>query len=158
MRAAIYARFSTELQHERSIDDQVALCETFALQNGFQVVQVFSDRARSGASVFGRDGLLNVLEAARERSFDVLVVESLDRLSRDQEDLAGIWKRLNFAGVKILTVHEGCADAVRIGVGGLVGALFLQDLGNKVRRGLAGRVREGRYCWRPRLRIPGSPR
>jgi hypothetical protein len=36
------------------------------------------------------------LDQAREPSFDVVVVEALDRLSRDMEDLAGIHKRLSF--------------------------------------------------------------
>ena len=36
------------------------------------------------------------MEAAREREFDAVLVESLYRLSRDQEDMAGIYKRLHF--------------------------------------------------------------
>jgi len=89
-RAAIYARFSTELQHERSIDDQVAVCRSYAERNELEVVGVFDDRARSGASIYGRDGLLSLLDSARDGAFDVIVIEALDRLSRDQEDLAGI--------------------------------------------------------------------
>ncbi len=64
-RAAIYARFSTELQHERSIEDQVAVCRNYAERNELGVVGVYDDRARSGASMYGRDGLLRLLEAAR---------------------------------------------------------------------------------------------
>lgn len=160
LQAAIYARFSTDLQHERSIDDQVALCRDYASRNGLAVVSVFSDRARSGASVFGRDGLLNLMDAARAGAFRVVIVEALDRLSRDQEDLPGLWKRLTFLGVEIRAVHEGRADAIQIGVRGLVGALFLQDLAHKVRRGMSGRVREGlsaggrAYAYRP---VPGKP-
>ena len=40
MRTAIYARFSTELQHERSIEDQVALCRAYAAKNGLEVAAV----------------------------------------------------------------------------------------------------------------------
>jgi site-specific DNA recombinase len=89
---------------------------------------------------------MRMMDAARERAFDVVVVEALDRLSRDQEDFAGPWKRLGFLGVEIRAVHEGLADAVQIGVRGLVGALYLQDLAHKVRRGLAGVVRDGRHA------------
>jgi site-specific DNA recombinase len=162
MRAAIYARFSSDLQHERSIDDQVALCRTFVDRHGFSVAAVFEDRARSGASVLGRDGLMHMMDAARDRRFDVVVVEALDRLSRDQEDLAGLWKRLGFLGVEIQAVHEGRADAIQIGVRGLVGALYLQDLAHKVRRGLAGVIRDGRhaggraYGYRPVQGQPGA--
>jgi len=107
MKAAVYARYSTDLQSEKSIEDQVALCRAYATRNGFAVVAVFQDRARSGASVLGRDGLMQLMDAARERQFDCVIVEALDRLSRDQEDLAGLWKRLSFVGVDIRAVHEG---------------------------------------------------
>lgn len=121
-RAAIYARFSSDLQRDRSIEDQVALCQSYAAREGFPVVRLYEDRARSGASIFGRDGLMQLMEASRDRLFDVVVVEALDRLSRDQEDLAGLYKRLAFAGIEIRAVHDGVADQIQVGIRGLVGA------------------------------------
>lgn len=159
-RTAIYARFSSDLQRDRSIEDQVALCRDYAARNGLNIVAEFDDRARSGASVIGRDGLMKMLEGAREGLFDLVLVEALDRLSRDQEDLAGIYKRLSFAGIEIMAVHDGRADQVQVGIRGLVGALYLQDLAHKVRRGMSGVVRDGRnaggkpYGYRP---VPGKP-
>ena len=96
--------------------------------------------------MYGRDGLLRLLEAARDGSFEVILIEALDRLSRDQEDLAGIWKRLNFIGVELRAVHEETADQIQIGVRGLLGSLFLVDLAHKVRRGMQGVVRDGRHA------------
>lgn len=154
-RTAIYARFSTELQNERSIEDQTVLCRSYAERNGWSVVAVYDDRARSGASVYGRDGPMRLMDAAREGKFDLILVEALDRLSRDQEDLAGLWKRLNFLGVELRAVHKGKADQVQIGVRGLLGSLFLTDLAHKVRRGMDGVIRDGRnaggraYGYRP---------
>jgi site-specific DNA recombinase len=162
MKAAIYVRFSSELQNDRSIDDQVALCRQYAERNNLSVTTVYDDRARSGASVLGRYGLLRLMDAAREKAFDVIIVEALDRLSRDQEDLAGIWKRLQFLGIEIRAVHEGKADAIQVGVRGLVGALYLQDLAHKVRRGMTGVIRDGRhaggraYGYRPIAGKPGE--
>jgi DNA invertase Pin-like site-specific DNA recombinase len=158
--AAIYSRFSSDLQKDRSIEDQVALCGSYAARNNLEIVLTFEDRARSGASVFGRPGLGRLMEAARDHAFDVLIVEELDRIARDQEDLAGIYKRLSFLGIEIRAVHSGVADQVQVGIRGLVGALYLQDLANKVRRGMAGVVRDGRhagglaYGYRP---VPGKP-
>ncbi len=83
-RAAIYARYSTELQDGRSIDDQVALCREHAARSGLTVVATYDDRAKTSASIFGRDGLARMMEQARARQFDVVIVEALDRLSRDQ--------------------------------------------------------------------------
>ena len=146
MRAAIYARYSTDLQSDRSIDDQVALCRTYCSRNSLTVVVEFADRARSGASVHGRDGLARMMDEAGKGVFDVVVVEALDRVSRDQEDLARIWKRLRFLGIELRAVHEGRADAIQVGVRGLVGALYLEDLAHKIHRGQAGVVRDGRHA------------
>ena len=98
-RAAIYARFSTELQNEKSAEDQIVLCEAYARRQQLSVIATFEDKARSGASVFGRDGLMQLMDAARQHSFDVVVVEALDRLSRDMEDFGGNSRaRLSFSG------------------------------------------------------------
>lgn len=124
------------------------------------MVAVYEDRARTSSSMFGRDGLAAMMDAARVQAFDVVVVEALDRISRDQEDLAGIYKRLTFQGIRIQAIHDGVADAVQIGVRGLLGGLFLADLAHKVRRGMKGVVRDGRhaggksYGYRP---TPGEP-
>jgi DNA invertase Pin-like site-specific DNA recombinase len=90
-RAAIYARFSTDMQRDKSIEDQVDLCRKHADRLNCEVVAVYSDRARSGASLMGRDGVLDMISASRRGEFDAVIVEALDRLSRDQEDLAGIY-------------------------------------------------------------------
>jgi site-specific DNA recombinase len=144
-RAVIYARFSTDLQNERSIDDQIALCRAHAQRQGARIVAIYYDSARSGASIFGRDGLAKLMEAARESAFDVVIVEALDRLSRDMEDLAGIHKRLTFLGIEIRAVHDGTADSILVGIRGLMGQLQLQDTAKKVRRGMAGVLRDGRH-------------
>ncbi|API60902.1 recombinase family protein [Tardibacter chloracetimidivorans] len=159
-KAAIYARFSTELQSDRSIDDQVALCRAFAEREGLEITAVHSDRARSGGSRFGREGLDALMEDARAGRVGVVIVEALDRLSRDMEDLAGIHKRLTFQGVQIRAVHEGAVNTVLVGLRGLIGQLYREDNVHKIRRTMAGIARDGRsaggraYGYRP---LPGKP-
>ncbi|MFY9958321.1 recombinase family protein [Bradyrhizobium sp.] len=160
--AAIYARFSSDLQKDVSIDDQFALCETYAKREGMNVISRFSDRAKSGSSLFDRDQLLELMLAAKARKYDAIVVESLDRLSRDQADLAGLFKKLKFYGVDLLTVNEGQATDLHVGLRGIVGAMYLKDLGDKVRRHHFGRVREGKvmglvtYGYKPVAGKPGE--
>lgn len=95
MCCAIYARFSSDLQDARSITDQVALARQRAEREGWTVIEVYSDAAISGAGMHNRPGLLDMMMAAKARQFGVLLVESLDRLSRDLEDIAGLHKRLS---------------------------------------------------------------
>jgi DNA invertase Pin-like site-specific DNA recombinase len=134
------------MQNDRSVADQFALCRSYCAREGLTVVAEFSDAARSGASIIGRDGLIAFIEQARKRAFDVLVVEALDRVSRDMEDLAWLHKRLPLMGIELRSVHEGKADTVTVGLRGLVGQLFREDGAKKIRRGMTGVVREGRHA------------
>ena len=143
-RAVIYARYSTDLQSERSIEDQVALSQTYSEREELEVVATYQDAAQSEVSVLGRGGLLDLLDAARQGSFDIAIVEALDRLSQDMEDLAGLHKRLSFLGIEIRAVHEGVASTVLVGLRGLVGQFYREDNVLKIRRGMTGRAKEGR--------------
>jgi site-specific DNA recombinase len=143
MIAVIYARYSSELQRDASIEDQVRLCRARIDREGWTYIHAYTDRAISGASTL-RPAYQRLLEDARRGQFDVLVAEALDRLSRDQEDVAGLFKRLNFAGVRLVTLAEGEITELHVGLKGTMNALFLKDLADKTRRGLEGRVRQGR--------------
>ena len=91
-----------------------------------------------------RPGYQKLLEDARAGAFDVVVAEALDRLSRDQEDVAGLFKHLRYAGVKLVTLAEGEISELHVGLKGTMNALFLKDLAAKTHRGLHGRVEQGR--------------
>ena len=103
-RAVIYARYSSDLQSEASIDDQVRLCQERAEREGMLVQQIFTDYAISGGSLNNRPGMRSLMEAAQQDRIDVVIAEALDRVSRDQEDIAAIFKRLQHAEVCLLTL------------------------------------------------------
>jgi site-specific DNA recombinase len=64
MRAVIYARFSSDKQSDRSIEDQVDLCRGFCEREGLRVVGVYDDRAITGASTLNRAGWLKLMRDA----------------------------------------------------------------------------------------------
>jgi site-specific DNA recombinase len=142
-RAVIYARYSSEHQREASIEDQVRICKARIEAEGWMLVATYTDYAQSGASHL-RPGYQKLLADARGGSFNVVVAEALDRLSRDQEHIAAFFKHLSFASVKIITLAEGEIGALHVGLKGTMNALYLTDLRQKVWRGLEGRVRQGR--------------
>jgi site-specific DNA recombinase len=143
MNVAIYARYSSDNQRDASIADQLRICREFAARQGWTVVQEFTDRAISGATLL-RSGFQALMRDALNRRFEVVLAESLDRFSRDQEDTAGLFKRLTFAGVNIVTLAEGDITHLHIGFKGTMNALFLKDLAEKTHRGLRGRVENGK--------------
>ena len=142
-RVAIYARYSTDLQNAASIEDQIRLCREFALREGWEVMETCCDKGMSGASIV-RPGLQDLLNKARDQSFDLVLCEALDRLSRDQADVASLFKHLAFLDIGIFTLAEGKISELHVGLKGTMNALFLKDLADKTRRGLRGRIEHGR--------------
>ena len=143
MRVAIYARYSSEQQSERSIDDQVRICRAHAEREGWAVAEVYADYALSGA-ITQRPRLQALAADARGGVIDVVLAEALDRISRDQEHIAGIWKTLCFSGAKLITLAEGEINELHVGLKGTMNALFLKDLAAKTHRGLQGCVETGK--------------
>jgi site-specific DNA recombinase len=63
MRAALYARFSTDRLTESSIIDQNRVCEAWCEKNGATVVARFEDQGISGGAIDNRPGLTTMLAA-----------------------------------------------------------------------------------------------
>ena len=143
MKVALYARYSSENQRDASIEDQLRLCRLHAEKQGWTVVDSYTDRAISGASLL-RPGIQELINDAMRGRFVVVLAEAMDRLSRDQEDIAGLFKRITYAGVKIVTLSEGDMTHLHVGLKGTMNALFLKDLADMTRRGLRGRVEHGK--------------
>ncbi|WBO24517.1 recombinase family protein [Sphingomonas abietis] len=143
-RVALYARYSSDQQSASSIEDQLRICREQAARDDLQVVGMYKDAAVSGSSVTLRPGIQSLLQDAQARKFDVVIAEALDRVSRDQADVATLYKHLQFAGVQIVTLAEGEISELHVGLKGTMNALFLKDLAKKTHRGLRGRVEKGK--------------
>jgi site-specific DNA recombinase len=144
MRAVIYARFSTDLQDERSIADQVALCKEYAQRQGHDVIAVYEDASASGASLHGRPAIMRLLAEAARGCFDLVLAESMSRVGRDQEDRAAIRKRLGFHSIAIATPTDGVVTPLVDGIRAVIDSQQLEDLKHHTRRGMRSRVHEGR--------------
>ena len=159
IRAAIYARFSSDRQNDRSVDDQIASCRELCAREGFTVVQVFSDREMSGAFAVNRPGFQGLMRAAELKAFDIIVAEDMDRVFRSQADYHNARRRLDFLGIGLHTI-TGQVGEMDGALRALMGEHFLKNLAVHTRRGLEAVVRSGRnaggraYGYRP---VPGKP-
>jgi site-specific DNA recombinase len=143
-KVALYARYSSDHQNAASIEDQFRICREQAERERWQIIATYKDAALSGATVTLRPGIQQLLQDALAGKFDIVLAEALDRLSRDQADVATLYKHLQFAGVKIVTLAEGTINELHVGLKGTMNALFLKDLAAKTHRGMRGRVEKGK--------------
>ncbi len=143
-RVALYARYSSDNQREASIEDQLRICREQAKREKWKIVGTYKDAGISGASMILRPGIQALLQDAQAGQFDIVLAEALDRISRDQADVATFYKHLKFAGVPIVTLSEGEISELHVGLKGTMNALFLKDLAAKTHRGIRGRVEEGK--------------
>ena len=143
IRAVIYARYSSENQREASIEDQVRLCREQLSSKAGSWRRYSTTRRQRGQHIPAARISCSV-EGALRGGFEVVVAEALDRLSRDQEDVAALFKQMQFAGIKIITLAEGEISELHVGLKGTMNALFLKDLAQKTHRGLRGRIEAGK--------------
>ena len=143
-KVALYARYSSDNQSISSIEDQFRVCREYAAREQWKVVGAYHDAAISGASMILRPGVQALLQDAQRGAIDVVLAEALDRLSRDQADVATLFKHLRFAGATIVTLSEGEITELHVGLKGTMNALFLKDLAAKTHRGIRGRVEKGK--------------
>ncbi|MCU9840571.1 recombinase family protein [Ruegeria sp. WL0004] len=163
LHAAIYARYSSDLQRDASVEDQIRSCTDYAKAQGLEVVATYSDRAISGASLM-RSGMQALLRDARGGTFDVVISEALDRLSRNQADIAHIYQEFCFNGLPIETLSEGLISEIHIGLKRTMNALQFKDIAMKTHRALKGRALEGKsaggkaygYRMKPQLTSSGE--
>ena len=110
--AALYLRYSTENQRPASIADQIVACRRSAQDRGFVVLDehIYADEAQSGAR-WDRPALQRMLAAAREHLFDVLLVDDLSRLARDNYFMLGLVLDLKCEGIRLVSVADGVDTA-----------------------------------------------
>jgi len=142
MLVALYARHSTDKQ-SKSTMDQIARLREHCDQRGYTVVEAFIDEAKSGADMPNRDGIRYLLDRSRDNIFERVLCEDLSRLSRDQSDIAWLYKNLDFLKISIETLAEGAINELHIGLKGTMNALYLKDLADKTHRGVMAAVRKG---------------
>jgi site-specific DNA recombinase len=150
VRAALYARFSSELQRAASIEDQFRNCRKRAEAEAWTIIATFADQAISGSDA-NRPQYRAMLSAAEHHEFDVLVVDDLSRLTRDAVECERVIRRLEFSGLRIVATSDGYdstskARKVHRGVKGLMNEIFLDDLRQRVHRGLEGQAIKSFWC------------
>jgi DNA invertase Pin-like site-specific DNA recombinase len=109
LRAVIYARYSTDMQREESIEGQVKACTELAEKDGVIIVKVYADRAMSGRND-NRPQFQQMLKDAQAGLFDVLYVWKVDRFGRNRYEIILNKQKLKNRKIKIRYAKENIPD------------------------------------------------
>lgn len=149
MKAAIYARVSTEVQN---LENQLMELRQYCERQGFEVASEFVDKV-SGAKD-SRPALNLLMQAARRKEFYVLVVWKLDRLGRSLQHLLQVTSELRNLGIGFISTTQGFDTTKPEGrlVFAILGSLaeFERELiKERIHLGMKRARRQGKHCGRP---------
>ena len=146
MKAALYARYSTDKQRDASIDDQFRECERVSRAASFEVVARFEDKGMSGGTA-DRPGYQALLSAARRKEFSVIVVEDISRLWRNRAEFGPRSAEFEDLGVHCVTAvgddtrRDGWGLVIQIKQA--VAEHARREASYRTRRGLEGKAIKG---------------
>ena len=135
----IYARFSSHGQNEQSIEAQVRICKEYAESKGLDVVNLYTDKARTGTND-ARPAFQKMIADAKTGTFQYIIVYMFDRFARNRRDSI-IYKEMlkEKYGVKVISALEPIAEDE----GGEFYEMFLEWNAEKYSKRLSKRVRDG---------------
>lgn len=105
MNAVGYARFSSHNQTEKSIEAQIREISAYASLSGYNLVKVYTDRAKSGYAS-DRPEFRQMIRDSASGFFNTVIVHKFDRFGRDGDDAAYFERQLKLNGVKLVSVEE----------------------------------------------------
>ncbi|QEH69968.1 hypothetical protein EKH84_16840 [Cellulosilyticum sp. WCF-2] len=104
-RAVIYARYSNDNQREESIDAQIRATKEYIEKKEWCLVDTYIDRAKSATSA-KRPEFQRMIADSQQGKFDMVIVQKLDRFSRNRYDSIFYKQKLKDNHIKLVSVTE----------------------------------------------------
>lgn len=151
MKAAAYARYSTDKQTENSIAYQMEAITKYCHDHDIEICARYSDEAKTGTNTNRKD-FQALLRAAERREFDAVVVYDISRGSRDVVDWFAFRKAMRAAGVQVISTTQQLGDITdpssfltELVTAGL-GQHMVLDTRKKSMAGMMERAKKGLCC------------
>jgi DNA invertase Pin-like site-specific DNA recombinase len=135
------------MQRAASITDQLRNVENYCDRVGLPKPVIFKDEAITG-SRNDRPGYLEMLSAAHDKAFDILLVDDLGRMTRDNIETLTAIRQLKFLGIQVIGVSDGIDTSreghkIEIALRGLMNEAYVDELAKKTHRGMMGQALNG---------------
>ncbi|TKD67686.1 recombinase family protein [Pseudalkalibacillus hwajinpoensis] len=152
LQAVMYARVSTEEQATEgySIKAQKDLLNTFAEKHNLTIISEYIDEGKSGKSINGRPQMIQLLEDAKQKKFEAVIVYKLDRLARKTRDSLEIVETLGIHGVQLISLSENIDTTTPHGkmfytVLSSLAEMEREQIVGRVKMGMTQRAKEGKW-------------
>ena len=137
--AVIYARFSSDLQREESIDAQVRACREYAAHKEMNIIGVYADEAVSGKTA-NRSQYQKLLRDCQRGDFSVILIHKYDRIGRNLGEHVNLTAKLDKLGVQLIAVSQDFGNSAEAKImRSLMWAFseyYVDNLANETRKGL----------------------
>ena len=153
LKAAVYARYSSDKQNEQSIEGQMRACKKYAQENKLTIVEEYVDRAMSGTND-SRPSFQKMIKDSYTNKWDCILVYKLDRFSRNKYESAKHKHTLKTNNKKLISVMENIPDSPE----GIILESLLEGMNEYYSAELAQKVKRGcKESWLKGLYTAGKP-
>jgi DNA invertase Pin-like site-specific DNA recombinase len=154
MRVAIYARVSTK---DQSCELQIRDLRAYCAARGFEPAREYIDVGQSGAKEF-RPELNKLMEDARKRRFDAIVVWRFDRFARSTKHLLLALEEFRSLGIQFISYQENMDTSSPLGqalftIVSAVAQLERDLIRERVSAGLRNARANGKKLGRPKSAV-----
>lgn len=150
MKAALYARVSTQREEQQnSLHNQELIAEEIALKNGLAIEKKYIESV-SGRGYKNRKVIQQLIEDARKGEFQVLIVKSVSRLSRDVVQSRRIADQIERLGIRLILPEDNydskhSNNKFNFTLMALFAEQESEKLSERIKMGLRASAREGNY-------------
>ncbi|WP_170880189.1 recombinase family protein [Paenibacillus sp. RS8] len=148
LKAAVYARYSSDNQRDESIDAQVRAIDEYAKKNGYTIVEVYADKAHT-ATTDRRPEFQRLISDCNKGIFDAVIVHKLDRFSRDKYHSVIYKRKLEVAGIRLISVLENLDDSpesiILVSVLEGMAEYYSKNLARETMKGLKETALQGKH-------------
>lgn len=151
MKIAAYARVSTEKESQiESFEKQVEFFNEFTKKNGYELYKLYADEGISGKQIKNRKQFQQMMQDAKAKKFERVVVKDVSRFARNTVDLLQSIRELKSYGIQVDflnngEVMEGGSEFILT----ILGAMAQQESAN-----MSKRVKFGKDITAQKGRVP----
>lgn len=146
--ALTYARFSSVMQHDSSIEAQQDAIAKYASAHGIDILEQYADRARSGTND-DRPGFQSMIASLKHRPVDYVLVHKIDRFARNRYDAAIYSRIIKERGARLVAVAQdfgtGPEAVIMEGLMQAMAEYYSLNLSTEIKKGKTVRAKAGKY-------------